>query len=51
MLIGTFVYKFLCGHMFSVILGIYLVVEHMVVSHTAVNHTVVGHMGTLCLTF
>ena len=39
MLLWTFVYKFLCGHMFSVLLSIYLKAE------------LLGHVVTLCLTF
>ena len=38
-LLWTFMYKFLCGHMFSFPLGTYLRVE------------LLGHMITLCLTF
>ena len=39
MLLWTYMYKFLCGHMFSFLLGIYLGVE------------LLDHMVSLCLTF
>jgi hypothetical protein len=39
MLLQTFVYKFLCEHMFCVLLGLYLRVEFL------------GHMVILSLTF
>lgn len=45
MLPWTFVYKFFCGYIFSVILSTYLAVDHIVV-----DHMVVRPMGTVYLT-